>query len=40
MYRGKLGLEVPKNMSELLVEAQPFFINYKEKLLANEIVKN
>jgi hypothetical protein len=37
MYRGKLGLEVPKNMSELPVEAQ---LNYKEKLLANEIVKN
>lgn len=40
MYRGELGLEVLKSMSELLlVEAKPF-INYKEKLLVNEIVKN
>ncbi|MCI02730.1 hypothetical protein A2U01_0023764 [Trifolium medium] len=32
MFKQKLGLKEPKNMSELLIRAQPY-INYEEKLI-------
>jgi hypothetical protein len=39
MFREKLGLEVVKNKSEMLIRSQTY-INYDDKMVAEEIEKS